>query len=145
MTYLVLIIVGRAHHSRWFVLFGIIISHNKTVLHISPPSTHTYTHSTIHTTQDDVTADQVAEVKGYHAVCEELRKHMHGDHRPLNKVSPTCVLLVLLSNQTGMSGCGSRLLWVTSHNFVTCSTQNSICLSSSCCSVCMGNVTLHHV
>ena len=95
-----LIIVGRAHHSQWFVLFVIIISHNKTVLHISPPSTHTYTHSTIHvSTQDNVTADQVAEVKGHHAVCEELRKHMHGDRRPLNKVSPTYVLLVLLSNQ----------------------------------------------
>ena len=39
-----------------------------------------------------MTADQVAEVKGHHAVCEELRKHMHGDHRPLSKVSPTCVL-----------------------------------------------------
>ena len=44
-------------------------------------------------TQDGVTADQVAEVKGHHAVCEELRKHMHGDRRPLSKVSPTCVLL----------------------------------------------------
>ena len=56
--------------------------------------THTYTHSTIHlSTQDGVTADQVAEVKGHHAVCEELRKHMHGDRRPLSKVSPTCVLL----------------------------------------------------
>ena len=49
--------------------------------------------STIHmSTQDGVTADQVAEVEGHHAVCEELRKHMHGDHRPLSKVSSTCVL-----------------------------------------------------
>ena len=39
-----------------------------------------------------MTADQVAEVKGHHAVCEELRKHMHGDRRPLSKVSPVCVL-----------------------------------------------------
>jgi len=44
-------------------------------------------------TQDGVTADQVAEVQGHHAVCEELRKHMHGGHRPLSKVSPTCALL----------------------------------------------------
>ena len=44
-------------------------------------------------TQDGVTADQVAEVKGHHAVCEELRKHMHGDRRPLSKVSPTSALL----------------------------------------------------
>ena len=87
--HVILTIAWRAH---------IIICHNylKLVLSVSPPSTHmhTYTHSTIHvSTQDGVTADQVAEVKGHHAVCEELRKHMHGDHRPLSKVSPTCVLL----------------------------------------------------
>ena len=72
----------------------IIICHNylKLVLPVSPPSTHI--HSTIHmSTQDGVTADQVAEVKGHHAVCEELRKHMHGDRRPLSKVSPTCIVL----------------------------------------------------
>ena len=39
-----------------------------------------------------MTADEVAEVEGHYAVCEELRKHMHGDRRPLSKVSPTCVL-----------------------------------------------------
>ena len=51
------------------------------------PHTYTYTHSTIHmSTQDGVTADQVAEVQGHHAVCEELRKHIHGDRRPLSKV-----------------------------------------------------------
>ena len=33
-----------------------------------------------------MTADEVAEVHGHHKVCEELRKHMHGDHRPLSKV-----------------------------------------------------------
>ena len=33
-----------------------------------------------------MTADEVAEVHGHHAVCEELRKHIHGDHRPLSKV-----------------------------------------------------------
>ena len=33
-----------------------------------------------------MTADEVAKVHGHHAVCEELRKHMHGDHRPLSKV-----------------------------------------------------------
>ena len=33
-----------------------------------------------------MTADEVAEVHGHHTVCEELRKHMHGDHRPLSKV-----------------------------------------------------------
>ena len=60
------------------------------------PHTYTCTHSTIPytlPTQDGVTGDQVAEVKGHHAVCEELRKHMHGGHRPLSKVSPTCALL----------------------------------------------------
>ena len=40
----------------------------------------------IHNIQDGVTADEVAKVHGHHAVCEELRKHMHGDHRPLSKV-----------------------------------------------------------
>ena len=33
-----------------------------------------------------MTADEVAEVHGHHTVCEELRKLMHGDHRPLSKV-----------------------------------------------------------
>ena len=42
-------------------------------------------------TQDGVTADQVTEVQRHHAVCEELRKHMHGGHRPLSKVSFGCV------------------------------------------------------
>ena len=42
------------------------------------PHTYTCTHSTIPytlPTQDGVTGAQVAEVKGHHAVCEELRKH----------------------------------------------------------------------
>ena len=38
--------------------------------------------------QDGVTADEVAEVHGHHEVCEEMRKHMRGGHRPLSKVSP---------------------------------------------------------
>ena len=36
-----------------------------------------------------MTADEVAEVHGHHTVCEELRRHMHGDHKPLSKVR-TC-------------------------------------------------------
>ena len=36
-----------------------------------------------------MTAEEVAEVHGYHAVGEELRKHMHGDRRPLSKVRST--------------------------------------------------------
>ena len=40
-------------------------------------------------TQDSVTADEVAEVNGHHAVCEELRKHMHDGRRSLSKVSLT--------------------------------------------------------
>ena len=39
-----------------------------------------------------MTADEVAEVHGYHAVGEELRKHMHGDRRPLSKVRSTGTL-----------------------------------------------------
>ena len=81
--------------SEWFVSFGTMISKLR-MSYISPllPHTYTCTHSTIHMpTQDGVTADQVAELQGHHAVCEELRKHMHGGRRPLNKVSPTCALL----------------------------------------------------
>ena len=59
-------------------------THTRTHAHMR---THTHIHT--HTTQDGVTADEVAEVNGHHAVCEELRKHMHGDPRPLNKVSLT--------------------------------------------------------
>ena len=48
-----------------------------------------------------MTADEVAEAHGHHTVCEELRKHMHGDHRPLNKV---CTHVdVCQHNQFGMS------------------------------------------
>ena len=46
------------------------------------------THTHIMPTQDGVTADEVAEVHGHQEVCEELRKPMHGGHRPLSKVSP---------------------------------------------------------
>lgn len=45
-----------------------------------------FIHIPIQNIQDGVTADEVAEVHGYHAVGEELRKHMHGDCRPLSKV-----------------------------------------------------------
>ena len=41
----------------------------------------------IRTIQDGVTADEVAEVHGHQAVCDELRKNVHADHRPLSKVS----------------------------------------------------------
>ena len=48
-----------------------------------------------------MTADEVAEAHGHHTVCEELRKHMHGDHRPLSKV---CTHVdVCQHNQFGMS------------------------------------------
>ena len=47
-------------------------------------------HPHIHkrTIQDGVTADEVAEVHGHQAVCDELRKNVHADRRPLSKVSP---------------------------------------------------------
>ena len=35
-----------------------------------------------------MTADEVAEVHGHQAVCDELRKNVHADRRPLSEVSP---------------------------------------------------------
>ena len=65
-------------------------THTHTHVHMHTCArTHAHAHTHTHTTQDGVTADEVAEVNGHHAVCEELRKHMHGDPRPLNKVSRT--------------------------------------------------------
>ena len=35
-----------------------------------------------------MTADEVAEVHGHQAVCDELRKHIHVGRRTLSNVSP---------------------------------------------------------
>ena len=35
-----------------------------------------------------MTADEVAEVHGHQAVCDELRKYIHVGRRPLSNVSP---------------------------------------------------------
>ena len=75
-------------------------------------------------TQDGVTADQVAEVQGHHAVCEELRKHMHGDRRPLSKVSPGCVLYSRMNSWTG-STFALSLLHVSSYSIV-CVTESPL-------------------
>ena len=87
---------------------------------MSLPSFHTHTHT--HTqpymsTQDGVTADQVAEVLGHHAVCEELRKHMHGDRRPLSKVRFKCIQLECYSpNQDSTPH--SMIICLASHSLV---------------------------
>ena len=43
-------------------------------------------HTCIRTIQDGVTADEVAEVHGHQAVCDELRKNVRADRRPLSQV-----------------------------------------------------------
>ena len=62
----------------WFMLRG---SHFTCTITLTYRCTHT------RTIQDGVTADEVAEVHGHQAVCDELRKNVRADRRPLSKVS----------------------------------------------------------
>ena len=54
---------------------------------IDPRTDELHPHTHIRTIQDGVTADEVAEIHGHQAVCDELRKQVHADRRPLSKVS----------------------------------------------------------